>query len=85
MPTLGTKTVASLGVLTRREHQVVSLVCEGHSNKVVAAALGISEGSVKQHLNRIYGKFGGRKRSELIKAFAHVEDRSHAYTKSLKS
>jgi DNA-binding NarL/FixJ family response regulator len=56
--------------LTRREQQIVDMVCAGYQNKVIASALGISEGSVKQHLNRIYRKFGGRKRKELIRAFS---------------
>jgi DNA-binding NarL/FixJ family response regulator len=62
--------IATTGNLTRREQQVVALVCKGHPNKVVANTLGISEGSVKQHLNSIYRKFGGRKRRELIRMFS---------------
>ena len=68
MPIAEEKDVASR-ILTRREQQIVGMVCAGHQNKVIASALAISESSVKEHLNRIYRKFGGRKRKELIKVF----------------
>jgi DNA-binding CsgD family transcriptional regulator len=71
MPTADQKDVASR-ILTRREQQIVGMVCAGHQNKAIASALGISEGSVKQHLNRIYRKFGGRKRRDRLQAKLHV-------------
>lgn len=40
--------------LSRREHQVLSLVVGGLSNKRIAAALGISEKTVKSHLGRVF-------------------------------
>jgi DNA-binding CsgD family transcriptional regulator len=57
------------GALTRREQQIVGLVCEGRINKDIGSALGISESTVKRHLNHIYRKFGGRKRAELIRMY----------------
>jgi DNA-binding NarL/FixJ family response regulator len=70
VPSARANSATPQGALTRREQQVVALVCEGHPNKFIAGALGITEGSVKQHLNRIYKKFGGRKRKELIRKFS---------------
>lgn len=70
MPTANRKDGAASLVLTRREQQVVALVCEGHPNKAIASTLGISESSVKQRLNCVYRKFGGRKRKELIRTFS---------------
>ena len=58
-----------IGALTRREQQIVDLACEGRLNKDIGSALGISESTVKRHLNRVYRKFGGRKRAELIRMY----------------
>lgn len=52
--------------LTRRELEVVRLVAEGLRNRVVAERLGISEGTVKVHLNNIYDKLGVDGRLELV-------------------
>jgi two-component system, NarL family, nitrate/nitrite response regulator NarL len=56
--------------LSHREHQVVTLVCEGLSNKEIAAKLGVTEGTVKAHLNSIYEQLGVRSRTELIVALS---------------
>ena len=44
------------GVLTPREQEIVRLVARGLRNKGIAAALSISEGTVKIHLHNIYKK-----------------------------
>lgn len=44
-------------MLTARERQVAELVARGWSNKELAKALGLSFGSVKVYLSRIYRKW----------------------------
>lgn len=56
--------------LTPRERDVLELVAEGLSNRVVAARLGISEHTVKFHVASIYGKLGASSRAELIRRAA---------------
>ena len=51
--------------LTPREAELVQLVRQGLRNKEVATRLGISEGTVKIHLHRIYEKLGVTGRVEL--------------------
>ena len=51
--------------LTPREGQLVSLLSQGLKNKEVAATLGISEGSVKVYLSRLFQKLGVKDRFEL--------------------
>lgn len=51
--------------LTSRELEVVGLVCEGCSNKEIAARLAISEDTVKHHLTRCFDKTGTSSRTEL--------------------
>lgn len=57
---------------TIKELEIVELLCTKRlSNKELAAELYISEGTIKQHLNKIYNKCGVRKRIDLIDLFKH--------------
>lgn len=56
-------------MLTDREQQIASLVCTGIGNKIIAHKLGVSEGTVKAHLNKVYRKLGIRNRAALIISF----------------
>lgn len=58
--------------LTERELDVLSLISEGLSNKDVAQKLYISVGTVKWHLNNVYGKMNVKSRYEAI-VFAQEE------------
>ena len=51
--------------LTRREREIVRHVALGMRNAEVAAKLGVTEGTVKTHLNNIFQKLGVRDRVEL--------------------
>jgi DNA-binding NarL/FixJ family response regulator len=44
--------------LTPRENELARFVSQGLRNKEIAARLGISEGTVKIHLHRVYEKLG---------------------------
>lgn len=50
--------------LTPREHDVLSAVARGLSNKEIAAALGLSEYTVRNHLRNIMEKLHLRNRTE---------------------
>ncbi|HEY8210539.1 MAG TPA: response regulator transcription factor [Myxococcaceae bacterium] len=52
--------------LTDRELQVLSLLAEGLSNKLIAGRLGISEHTAKFHVNAILGKLGVQSRTEAV-------------------
>jgi DNA-binding CsgD family transcriptional regulator len=52
--------------LTPRERQVLSLIVRGYSNAGIAAALVIEPKTVKNHINRIYGKLEINTRFEAI-------------------
>ena len=51
--------------LTPREREVALLVVRGLSNKAVARALGLSTGTVKLHLHRVFQKLGVKTRYAL--------------------
>lgn len=52
--------------LSRRELEVVDLLLQGKSNKLIALALGISERPVEFHLKNVYAKFQVSSRMELV-------------------
>lgn len=58
--------------LTEREREISDLVADGLSNKVIAARLGISERTVKAHLNAVFRKTGLSSRTQLALALQAV-------------
>jgi DNA-binding CsgD family transcriptional regulator len=56
-------------VLTAREGEVVRLLLQGHLSKAIARRLGISPGTARNHLKRIYPKLGVASHSELYALF----------------
>ncbi len=52
--------------LTPRELQVINLIAEGLPNKTIAGKLGISEHTVKFHVNAILTKLGAQSRTEAV-------------------
>lgn len=61
----------SAGGLTDREVQVLRLVARGATNREIAGALHLSEGTVKNHLSRILTRLGLRDRTH---AAVHARD-----------
>jgi two-component system nitrate/nitrite response regulator NarL len=51
--------------LTKREHQIIQVLAEGITNKEIGRRLGLTEGTVKVHLHRIYRKLGIANRTAL--------------------
>jgi len=51
--------------LTERQSQVISLVAQGLKNKEIATALGITEGTVKVYLYKLFRKIGVNDRLEM--------------------
>jgi DNA-binding NarL/FixJ family response regulator len=52
--------------LTVRELEVVRLIAQGQSNAEMAAALFVSDATVKTHINHIFSKLGARDRAQVI-------------------
>ena len=52
--------------LTPRERQALALLAEGLPNKTIASRMGISEHTVKFHVNSILGKLGAQSRTEAV-------------------
>ncbi|WP_197682503.1 response regulator transcription factor [Jiangella sp. DSM 45060] len=52
--------------LTQREHEIVREVVRGRSNAEIAAALFVTEATVKTHIGRVLAKVGLRDRVQLV-------------------
>lgn len=48
--------------LSPREHQVLVLISEGHTNKIIARKLGLSHHTVKRHVVRLFDRINVRSR-----------------------
>jgi DNA-binding CsgD family transcriptional regulator len=55
--------------ISKRELEIIQLVCSGRSNQEIADELFISVGTVKNHLYNIYLKLGISNRTRLVKMF----------------
>jgi DNA-binding NarL/FixJ family response regulator len=52
--------------LTERETHVLRLIASGYSNREIAVALAISEGTIKNHVSSILAKLGVRDRTRAV-------------------
>lgn len=57
---------AKITSLTRREREIVGLVCEGLKNRLISERLFISETTVSHHLTSAFSKLGVTDRLELV-------------------
>jgi DNA-binding NarL/FixJ family response regulator len=55
-----------LPALTPREHEILAMLAEGLPNKLIASRLGISDHTVKTHLEAIFDKLGASNRAEAV-------------------
>ena len=61
-----------VGVLTPREHEVLTLIGEGLSNTEIAERLTLGDGTIKTHVGHIFAKLGLRDRAAaVVFAFDH--------------
>lgn len=65
----------ALSMLTDRERQIVHLVSEGLSNKVIGRRLNVADGTIKQHLHHIYQKLEIDNRTALAALAISLPDR----------
>jgi DNA-binding NarL/FixJ family response regulator len=58
--------------LTPREVEVLKLIAAGMSNAEIAAALVVSDATVKTHINHVFAKTGARDRAQVVRyAYEH--------------
>lgn len=54
--------------LTNRQKEILRLIARGHDNRSIAAHLGISEGTVKQHVHALFIALGISSRAQAVRA-----------------
>ncbi len=72
LPTRGELSGSLTEELTPREIEVLQLVAEGLPNRRIALILGISEHTVKFHVDAILGKLGAHSRTEAVTRAARL-------------
>ena len=60
---------ARLEVLSERQLRILRHVADGLLNKEIADVLGVSEGTIKQHVHKIYRKLSVNNRAEAVKLY----------------
>ncbi len=63
-----------------REWQVLQLMAYDQDNAQIAATLGVAEGTVKNHITRLYARLGVRTRAGAVAWFWHYYLYHHADT-----
>jgi LuxR family maltose regulon positive regulatory protein len=66
-----------LALLTKREAEVLSLMCEGLANSEIAQRLFIAESTAKVHVRHILAKFGLRSRLQVVLAARSTIDQEN--------
>jgi DNA-binding CsgD family transcriptional regulator len=61
------------GPLSAREREVLALVADGRTSREIASALGISQHTVRRHLENTFGKLGVTSRAAAV-AYAYEHD-----------
>jgi pimeloyl-ACP methyl ester carboxylesterase/DNA-binding CsgD family transcriptional regulator len=62
----GTRPVATFSGLTAREAEILERIAQGLDNAQIAAPLGLSEKTVRNHITRVFDKIGVENRSQAI-------------------
>lgn len=52
--------------LTPRQKEVLDLLVDGKPNKIIASTLGLSEGTVKNHVGALFERFNVKSRTQLV-------------------
>lgn len=61
--------------LTRRQHEVLDLMTQGKSNKAIASVLGLTPGTIKMHVSRIFKTLEVSNRTEAVTKYSNLHRR----------
>jgi len=67
-----------VAALSQRQREVLALISRGARNADIAARLRVSEKTVKNHINQIFGRLGARSRVEAVLIWQRGQRRSAA-------
>lgn len=52
--------------LSKREREVLELICDGRDDRAIAATLGLTANTVRNHVSRLYARIGVNRRSAAV-------------------
>ena len=61
--------------VTPRESEILELLCLGYEDKEITSALGISHGTLRTHMSRLFLKTRQQRRSGLVAAYLRFTPR----------
>ena len=65
-----------LATLTPQERRILDLITEGHTNRQIAASMGLAEKTVKNYISNLLAKLGVERRIQAATYAARLEERS---------
>ena len=68
----------SLDKLTTRQREVLELLCDGNTNKMIANTLDLTEGTVKLHVRAILQTMGASNRTHAVAIARKISDQNNA-------
>lgn len=71
-PPVPKQAIASNLPLTARQIEVLDLIAEGKSNKEIGDELGLTAGTIKMHLSRIYKVLNAKSRTDALAKYARL-------------
>ncbi|RJX75310.1 DNA-binding response regulator [Vibrio sinensis] len=75
----------NMGLLTRRERQILDRLANGQSNQQIADGLYVAESTVKTHVYKLYKKINVRCRKEAISLVNQLQNKQRQATELLES
>lgn len=63
--------------ITARQAEVLELMCEGNTNKMIARVLDLTEGTVKLHVRAILQAFGATNRTQAVSIFKKTKEEKY--------
>jgi DNA-binding NarL/FixJ family response regulator len=67
IPASGSAAGGQMSALTSRQQQILPLLAEGMPNKQIADVLGVTEGTIKQHLKDLFRRLEADNRTQAVK------------------
>jgi ATP/maltotriose-dependent transcriptional regulator MalT len=67
--------------LSERELEVLDLICDGKTNKVIGEELFVSINTIKSHVLRIYEKLDVNNRTQALKRVGHFNQGGLSHTR----
>ncbi len=66
--------------VSQRQAEILALMARGLADKEIARRLGLSHGTVRTHIDRLFRDYGWHSRTEALAAWLEERDRTLSHT-----